>query len=164
MTGKDVFQGGYRLNVGMVIVNANNQLFWAKRAGAKSWQFPQGGMLQGETLEQTLYRELGEEVGLNEADVTVLAKSGRWHHYDIPPAFQRPDRTPCLGQRQRWFLLRFDKDNSLIDLNASPIPELCQWRWVDYWVPLSECVAFKSTIYREVLTEFSDILGIKAKS
>lgn len=163
MTGKDVFQGGYRLNVGMVLVNPTNEVFWAKRAGARSWQFPQGGVLEGETLEETMYRELQEEVGLKANQVSIIAKSGRWHQYDIPPAFQRPDRTPCLGQRQRWFLLRFDQDDSLINLNVSPKPELSHWRWVDFWTPAKECVAFKSEIYTHVLKEFAGILGVDQK-
>jgi putative (di)nucleoside polyphosphate hydrolase len=55
---------GYRLNVGMVICNQDNKLFWGRRVGQNSWQFPQGGMTQYETTEQRLFRELYVETGL----------------------------------------------------------------------------------------------------
>ena len=56
---------GFRYNVGIVISNKHGQLLWAKRIKQKSWQFPQGGVREAETLEQAMYRELNEEVGLD---------------------------------------------------------------------------------------------------
>jgi 8-oxo-dGTP pyrophosphatase MutT (NUDIX family) len=55
---------GYRLNVGIILSNTRNQVFWGKRVREDAWQFPQGGMKRGETPEQSMYRELEEEVGL----------------------------------------------------------------------------------------------------
>ncbi|MFZ6043524.1 NUDIX domain-containing protein, partial [Vibrio natriegens] len=49
---------GYRPNVGIVICNSHGQVFWARRYGQHSWQFPQGGIDEGETPEQAMYREL----------------------------------------------------------------------------------------------------------
>ncbi len=60
---------GFRPNVGIVLANEHGQVLWARRVGQNAWQFPQGGIHQGETPEQALYRELYEEVGLREADV-----------------------------------------------------------------------------------------------
>src|ERR1700712_5197783 len=55
---------GFRPNVGIVLLNQRNQVFWGKRIRTHSWQFPQGGIKYGETPEQAMYRELQEEVGL----------------------------------------------------------------------------------------------------
>ncbi|MEW1784540.1 NUDIX domain-containing protein, partial [Arthrobacter sp. NPDC080086] len=54
---------GFRPNVGIILINARNEVFWGKRIGEHSWQFPQGGIKYGETPEQAMFRELHEEVG-----------------------------------------------------------------------------------------------------
>src|SRR5665647_1007374 len=70
---------GYRPNVGIIICNTHNQVFWGKRIREHSWQFPQGGIKHGETPEQAMYRELMEEVGLHpEFD------AWRWSEYWVP--------------------------------------------------------------------------------
>ncbi len=158
MVIKDVYRCGYRLNVGIVIANQAGRLFLARRSGSRSWQFPQGGVRESESFEEAMLRELYEEVGLLAADIEIVAKTKKWYQYEIPPAFQRPDRTPCLGQRQRWFLLRMLSDDARIDLNVSHHPEFTVWRWTDYWQPLEEVVAFKKEIYQGVLREFESYL------
>ena len=55
---------GYRPNVGIILLNSRNEVFWGKRVKQHSWQFPQGGIKYGESPEQAMYRELGEEIGL----------------------------------------------------------------------------------------------------
>ena len=55
---------GFRPNVGIILLNQQNQVFWGKRIRTHSWQFPQGGIKYGETPEQAMFRELHEEVGL----------------------------------------------------------------------------------------------------
>ena len=69
---------GYRANVGIVIINDRGQVFWARRQGQHSWQFPQGGVDEGESPEQTMYRELREEVGLKPEHVKIIATSKHW--------------------------------------------------------------------------------------
>ena len=64
---------GYRLNVGIVICNNHGQVFWAKRYGQHSWQFPQGGIDEGETPEQAAVREIKEEMSL---DIKIVEKLG----------------------------------------------------------------------------------------
>jgi len=55
---------GYRPNVGIILCNDAGRVFWAKRKGANSWQFPQGGIDSDEDPETAMYRELWEETGL----------------------------------------------------------------------------------------------------
>lgn len=146
---------GYRLNVGIVLTNKNGQLFWGKRTKSHGWQFPQGGVHPYETLEETMYRELNEEVGLTEKDVKILAVTKRWLRYKLPSQMRRHVQTPlCIGQKQKWFLLLLISPDNKICLNATKKPEFNKWHWVDYWYPIKQVVYFKRDIYRKVLTEF----------
>lgn len=69
---------GYRPNVGIILCNRRNEVFWGKRVNQHSWQFPQGGIDQGETPEQAMYRELEEETGLRPDHVRILARTRDW--------------------------------------------------------------------------------------
>lgn len=147
---------GFRANVGIILAHADDRLFWARRVGRAGWQFPQGGMQPGESLEQTLFRELEEEVGLTASQVEVLGSTRDWVRYLLPDRYQRHASTPlCIGQKQRWFLLRFKGADESVQLDGSETPEFDAWRWVDYWRPLSEVIFFKRDVYREALTELA---------
>ena len=63
---------GYRPNVGIILVNQKNEVFWGKRIREHAWQFPQGGIKQGESPVQAMFRELHEEVGLKPDHVRIL--------------------------------------------------------------------------------------------
>lgn len=146
---------GYRPNVGIIICNRRGQVLWAKRCGQHSWQFPQGGLDEGETPEQAMYRELHEEVGLKPQDVKILAITRQWLRYKLPKRLVRWDSKPvCLGQKQKWFLLQLEGEESNIHFDVSGHPEFDDWRWVSYWYPVRQVVAFKRDVYRRALTEF----------
>ncbi len=149
---------GYRFNVGIIICNRQGQVFWAKRYGQHTWQFPQGGVDEGETPEQAMYRELYEEVGLKSKDVKILAVSRHWLKYKLPKRLIRWDSKPiCIGQKQKWFLLRLESDESCVDMNCGSTPEFDGWRWVSYWYPIRQVIAFKRDVYRRAMTEFASI-------
>lgn len=150
---------GYRQNVGIVICNRQGELLWAKRIGQSGWQFPQGGIREHESLEQALYRELDEEVGLAEEDVTVLHQTSEWLHYRLPANYIRQNQDPlCIGQKQKWFLLGLESDESRIVLSKYDKPEFEEWRWVNYWYPVDQVIEFKRDVYRRALEELSDPL------
>ncbi len=147
---------GYRANVGIVIINDRGQVFWARRFGQHSWQYPQGGVDNGENAEQTLYRELEEEVGLKPEHVEIVASTKHWLKYKLPKRLIRHDSKPvCIGQKQKWFLLRLIAPESAINLQASNHPEFDDWRWVSYWYPVRQVVSFKRDVYRKVMKEFA---------
>lgn len=149
---------GYRANIGIVICNRAGQVFWARRYGQHSWQFPQGGMDPGETPEQTMYRELFEEVGLKQKDVEILYATKNWHKYRLPRRLVRKDSNPvCIGQKQKWFLLRLKCAESDVNLLSSNHPEFDEWRWVSYWYPVRQVVSFKRDVYRKVMKEFAPV-------
>lgn len=148
---------GFRPNVGIVLCNRKGQVLWARRIGQNSWQFPQGGINNGETVESAMYRELEEELGLHKSDVSLLSISAGWYKYKLPKRLVRWDEKPvCLGQRQKWFLLRVAEEHeNKIDFNHTNIPEFDDWRWVSYWYPVRQVVSFKRDVYRKVMKEFA---------
>ena len=149
---------GYRPNVGIVICNSHGQVLWARRYGQHSWQFPQGGIDVGESPEQAMYRELYEEVGLLKSDVKILATSRHWLHYKLPKRLVRWDSKPvCIGQKQKWFLLKLECDESKVNMQRSITPEFDGWRWVSYWYPVRQVVSFKRDVYRRAMKEFAPI-------
>lgn len=151
---------GYRPNVGIVICNKQGQVLWAKRFGQNSWQFPQGGINEGENIEAAMYRELYEEVGLSQKDVRVIWASKYWLKYKLPKRLIRSEQCHpvCIGQKQRWFLLQLVSGENAINLNASKHPEFDGWRWVSFWYPVRQVVSFKRDVYRKVMKEFAQIL------
>jgi putative (di)nucleoside polyphosphate hydrolase len=150
---------GYRPNVGIVLVNTRNEVFWGKRIREHSWQFPQGGIKQGETPEQAMYRELQEEVGLRPEHVRILGRTRDWLRYDVPKHWvKREWRNTYRGQKQIWFLLRLIGHDSDVCLRSSQHPEFDAWRWNDYWVPLDAVIEFKRGVYQLALLELSRLL------
>lgn len=151
---------GYRANVGIVLCNEAGHLFWGRRVGQNAWQFPQGGIKRAEDAEAAMFRELHEEVGLRPDQVKVLARSSGWLRYRIPQKFVRRDCRPlCIGQKQAWFLLQLTGGDNCVCLDHGPRPEFEAWRWVDYWYPPRNVIAFKRKVYRLALSEFAPHLG-----
>jgi len=145
---------GFRPNVGIIIADEVGRLLWARRIGGQdAWQFPQGGINEKESPREALYRELMEEVGLEEGDTTLLGETQGWLRYKLPKKLVRPKSPQCIGQKQKWFLLEFAGDESKINLNQSGKPEFDSWDWVTYWYPLSKVVSFKREVYRRALKE-----------
>ena len=143
---------GFRPNVGIIIVNQRNEVFWGKRVREHSWQFPQGGIKFGETPEQAMYRELHEETGLKAEHVRVLGRTREWLRYEVPREWVKRDfRGNYRGQKQIWFLLRLIGRDCDVRLRASEHPEFDAWRWHDYWVPLDSVIEFKRDVYKQAL-------------
>lgn len=150
---------GFRENVGIILANKDNYLFWARRLGHDAWQFPQGGTAEGESAEETMYRELLEEVGLEHDDVEVLGSTKEWLKYRLPDQYIRHYSTPlCIGQKQKWFLLRLLSSDQKIRLDISESPEFDSWRWVEYWYPVRQIISFKRQVYRRALQELEPLL------
>jgi putative (di)nucleoside polyphosphate hydrolase len=150
---------GYRPNVGIILCNSRNEVFWGKRIRQHSWQFPQGGIDHGENPEQAMYRELMEEVGLAAEHVRILGRTRDWLRYDVPNQWVRRDwRGNYRGQKQIWFLLRLTGRDCDVHLRASTHPEFDAWRWNDYWVAMESVVEFKRDVYRAALTELERYL------
>lgn len=147
---------GFRANVGIMLANGKGELLWARRIGQDAWQFPQGGINQGESVEEALYRELGEEVGLGAGDVEMLGCTRGWLRYRLPERSIRRDSKPlCIGQKQKWFLLKMLADDESVSFDNGCKPEFDHWRWVSYWYPLGQVIPFKREVYRRAMKELA---------
>ena len=150
---------GYRPNVAILLLNQHNKVFWAKRRGQTSWQFPQGGIDPGETAEECLVREIYEEIGLRSEHIQVLGKTQSWLYYDVPNEFIRAaERGIYRGQKQIWFLLRLLGGDEHISLNRHEKPEFDDWCWCDYWFPVDQVIEFKRPVYAQALNELAPLV------
>ena len=145
----------YRPNVAAVILSSKYpdrcEFFIAHRCDIKNaWQFPQGGIDEGETPEDALHRELLEEIGCN--DIEILGEFPEWISYDFP-AKAKGKQYPFDGQTQKYFLVRL-KDESKIDLNAFEIPEFIEYKFVTYENLFDKVNYFKRKVYRRVINHF----------
>ncbi len=151
---------GYRPNVGIIICNNEKKVLWAKRADEDAWQFPQGGINEGESPEVAMYRELMEEVGLHSKHVEIIARTKNWLRYDVPKNWIRRDwRDKYKGQKQIWFLLRLIGEDSDVFLRNTNNPEFDAWRWDDFWSPLDQIIDFKRDVYEQALNELWQYLS-----
>jgi putative (di)nucleoside polyphosphate hydrolase len=149
---------GFRANVGIILARHDGSLFLGRRTGQRAWQFPQGGIGVGEEPERAMYRELDEETGLSSSAVEILGSTQSWLRYRLPRRYRRSSSPKCIGQKQRWYLLRLTGSEEEFDLANSAEPEFDNWRWVDYWQPVLEVIYFKRRVYEKALREFVPVL------
>jgi putative (di)nucleoside polyphosphate hydrolase len=148
---------GFRANVGIVLMRDGGELFLGGRRDGRGWQFPQGGVLRNEHPDDALYRELHEEIGLDPVDVELVARTRSWLRYRLPRQYMRRRGRPlCIGQKQRWYLLRMLGDETRLRFDATPEPEFDAGRWVDYWSPVREVIYFKRAVYAQALQELGE--------
>jgi putative (di)nucleoside polyphosphate hydrolase len=148
---------GFRANVGIILMRDGGELFLGGRRDGRGWQFPQGGVQRNERPEDALFRELHEEIGLGRDDVELIASTSRWLRYRLPRQYVRRRGNPlCIGQKQRWFLLRMLADEARLRFDATPEPEFDAGRWVDYWSPVREVIYFKRAVYARALQELGE--------
>jgi putative (di)nucleoside polyphosphate hydrolase len=152
-------RAGYRLNVGIILVNGSDRVFWGRRSGHDAWQFPQGGLAAGETSLEAMYRELHEEVGLDKNDVEVIGSTKRWLKYRLPKQYLRHGSEPLvIGQKQKWYLLKLVSSEQKVRLDLSDSPEFDSWRWIDFHEPEEQVIFFKRQVYIQALKELEPLL------
>ena len=147
---------GWRLGVGIILINQENKIFMGERIDNKgAWQMPQGGVniAKNESLDNAAKRELYEETGVKTAK--IINKSEGWYYYYLPESLQtRLWGGKFLGQKQKWFLFSFEGTDEEINLQTDKKPEFNNWQWVRAQDILSNIVDFKKEIYQKVLKEF----------
>ncbi|MFI4983761.1 MAG: RNA pyrophosphohydrolase [Rickettsiales bacterium] len=144
----------YRKGVGIVLLNANDQVFVGQRADQSfdAWQMPQGGIDGDEIPIQAALRELEEEVGTN--NVKILKESATWLKYEIPSEFVPHFwNGKYVGQEQKWFLAKLLGGEELINI-ATSHPEFIAYKWVNPSQLVEGIVPFKQDMYRAIVKEF----------
>ncbi|MCA3708395.1 MAG: RNA pyrophosphohydrolase [Phenylobacterium sp.] len=147
----------YRPNVGLVLFSPEGRVWMGRRVETPppyNWQFPQGGVDDGEDLEAAALRELEEETGIT--SVSVLGRTPGWIAYDYPIE-AKSGRRGWKGQKQVWFALRFEGDETEVRLDQHHPVEFDAWRWA----PLADApeliVPFKKPVYATVAQAFAPL-------
>lgn len=146
---------GYRPNVAAIILSSEYpkkcEFMLSRRNGMKrGWQFPQGGIDEGESNIEALMRELKEEIGTN--DVEILAEYPKWITYDFPKT-TKSKLYPFRGQTQKYFLVKL-RESARIDLFAHEIPEFEEYKFVDIGELFKRASFLKRRAYRKVIDYF----------
>ncbi|NNL48304.1 MAG: RNA pyrophosphohydrolase [Acidimicrobiia bacterium] len=145
----------YRPCVGVVLANPEGLVFTGERVDTpEAWQMPQGGIDKGETPRIAALRELEEETGIPSSQVVVEAETPGWIMYDLPDhLIGKLWKGRYRGQKQKWFLLRFQGDDDAVDLDKHH-REFIRWRWSTPDRVAADIVPFKRDVYLKVMTSF----------
>lgn len=148
----------YRAGVGVMLLNDANRVWVGQRLDStlEAWQMPQGGIDEGEDPLTAAFRELGEEIGTDKAE--IIAESRDWLCYDLPDdLIGKIWGGRYCGQRQKWYAMRFTGTDADINLQTEH-PEFRAWRWAEPSHLPALIVPFKRKLYTDVLVEFAAIL------
>ena len=148
----------FRANVGIVVVRADGLVLALERSDRPGqWQFPQGGLDEGEEPPEAALRELEEETGIRPQQVELVAEYPVWLAYELPPDRRR--RKTGRGQVQRWFLFRFRGTDEHIDLTppSGERQEFVAFRWLELRALADEVWGVKRPIYQALAEEWGDL-------
>lgn len=161
MTPEEIAKLPYRPCVGVMVLNAEGEVFVGQRTDRNydAWQMPQGGVDPGETPVQAALRELGEETGISPDLVEVVAETEQWLPYDLPhDLVAKLWKGRFRGQEQKWFLLRFNGTDDQVNIETEH-QEFSTWRWMPVYELVENIVPFKRDVYVAVLKAFEGELA-----
>ena len=141
----------YRKNVAGVIINKDKKFLICKRIATDCWQFPQGGVDEGETYIDGLYREMNEEIGTSK--FKAIATTHNLYSYEWPPHLKQRDE--YIGQKQRYYLILFLGSDEDLKLDQR---EFSEYKWVNKEEILPSIEQVRIPIYTKVLEEFESYL------
>lgn len=148
----------YRPNVGVVIFNAQGLALVGERLDNRgAWQYPQGGVDDGEEFDAAARRELYEETGISDAD--FIAATNNFLYYDFPESLQIPGLTNRYrGQKQRWYLAYWNHAAEAADLKKHT-QEFARVQFMAMAVVTNQIVPFKREIYAQIEREFLPLIN-----
>ena len=143
----------FRANAGVVVVDEAGLVLAFERSDYPgSWQFPQGGIDEGETAQEAAIRELTEETSVSADDVELIDEFPDWIVYEIP----KPNDFHGRGQAQKWFMFRLTTSKS--EVRAKP-PEFVDHKWLKITELIPITAPFRKVVYERLASHFSDILA-----
>ncbi len=147
----------YRPCVGIMLINSDGLIFTAERIDMPgAWQMPQGGVDEGEELQEAALRELEEEISVPESAVKILKKTNGWVYYDLPDhLLGKAWGGKYRGQKQQWFSMQLIGSETLINLDTEH-PEFGRWKWSSAEQLVEEIVSFKKSVYEEIVAALLD--------
>ncbi|AWD33520.1 RNA pyrophosphohydrolase [Candidatus Fokinia solitaria] len=148
----------YRLGVGAIIVKSNIGVWQGKRIdNINGWQLPQGGIEENENPEEAVLREVYEETGIK--NVEMIGNNDVWYQYDFPKEVREKVWNGCyVGQKQRWFVLRFYGTDEEIDILKEPV-EFSAWRWCSVKSVIEDVVSFKRCAYEKFIRDYNHVIS-----
>jgi len=147
-----------RTGVGIVVLNKKNQVFLAKRIDNPKnfWQMPQGGVDKGEDFYEAAIRELEEETSIK--TISLIKEMDGLTTYLLPNHLVGIIwKGKYKGQKQKWFVLRFNGEEQEININTKH-PEFLDWKWVNIENLTDEIVDFKIHVYKKIQEELKKII------
>jgi putative (di)nucleoside polyphosphate hydrolase len=158
----------YRPNVGICLFNRRGEVWLGERLSAPGsreinpyrWQMPQGGIDEGEDVEEAAFRELHEETGIRRA--RILLTTPGWLAYDFPPRYRRRGKK-WIGQKQKWVVMLFEGQDEEVDLNVHQPAEFERWRWARLDELEALIVPFKRQVYAELVDAFRPLSQVIAE-
>ena len=148
-----------RSGVGIIVLNKENKVFVAKRIDNPKnfWQMPQGGVDEGENFLNAAYRELEEETSIKNVELIK--------ELDGMITYELPDRLLGIiwkgkyrGQKQKWFLMRFNGDEQEINIKTKN-PEFLDWKWIKLDQITEVVVDFKLHVYKELKEKIKEVIN-----
>jgi putative (di)nucleoside polyphosphate hydrolase len=126
----------------------------------RAWQFPQGGLEDGEKPLDGAFREIEEETGIRRDALRLVTRYPDLLAYELPVAAQ--SQKTGMGQVQYWFLFRTKKPS--VEIHLPPRGEFRSSSWLPFNRVLSSVANFKRPIYRKLGTYFRKYLRHKKSS
>ena len=143
----------YRKGVGAILKNKDNLIYLFQRNDfPDNWQGPEGGIEQGESEEEAIFREINEEIGISKNKLKLLKKS-QYYKYKY---FNNEIKYGFVGQKKQFFLFEFLGDLNNFHFKNGYNPQ--EFINVKIFNP-KDCISlvpnFKQEIYKKILEEFN---------
>lgn len=153
----------YRPNMGVMVINNKGLVLMCRRSDLKDdqqycWQMVQGGIDEGEKPAQAGYRELEEETGIKKHEVEEIELWNEFLYYDFPLKIHSPYKE-YIGQKQKWLVVKYLKNDDSINLNSAAHNEFVEYKWVRMEEALNLIWPPKKHIYEKLYSRYQTILA-----